>query len=195
MSENSTPRILVLNGPNLNLLGTREPEIYGHETLNDVEELCRAAAGKSGYEIEFLQSNHEGVLIDAIHAVRGAVAGIVFNPGAFTHTSVALADAITWGKQHTSLPAAQQVLTDSVSAISVGIVDGRPLLDLEYREDVSAETDMNVVVTGSGSFVEVQGTAEGAPFDRTELGALLDLATGGCEQLAAIQRDVLAQQR
>ncbi|MFL4479618.1 type II 3-dehydroquinate dehydratase [Paeniglutamicibacter sp. ORCA_105] len=95
MSENNTPRILVLNGPNLNLLGTREPEIYGHETLSDVEELCRAAAGKSGYEIEFLQSNHEGVLIDAIHAARGAVAGIVFNPGAFTHTSVALADAIS----------------------------------------------------------------------------------------------------
>ncbi|MGO1286553.1 MAG: ribonuclease PH, partial [Brachybacterium sp.] len=94
-----------------------------------------------------------------------------------------------------ALPAAKQVLTDSVSAISVGIVEGRPLLDLEYREDVGAETDMNVVVTGSGSFIEVQGTAEGAPFDRTELGALLDLATGGCAELAQIQRDVLAQQR
>ncbi|MGO2607309.1 MAG: ribonuclease PH [Brachybacterium tyrofermentans] len=114
---------------------------------------------------------------------------------AITGAYVALADAISWGKKHTAVPAAREVLTDSVSAISVGIVEGRPLLDLEYREDVNAETDMNVVVTGSGSFVEVQGTAEGAPFDRTELGALLDLATGGCEQLAAIQRDVLAQQR
>ena len=114
---------------------------------------------------------------------------------AITGAYVALADAISWGKQHTALPAAAQVLTDSVSAISVGIVDDRPLLDLEYREDVSAETDMNVVVTGSGSFVEVQGTAEGAPFDRAELGALLDLATGGCAQLAQIQQDVLAQQR
>lgn len=95
MSENTPARILVLNGPNLNLLGTREPEIYGHETLKDVEELCRAAAAQAGYEVEFLQSNHEGVLIDAIHAARGQVAGIVVNPGAFTHTSIALADAIS----------------------------------------------------------------------------------------------------
>ncbi|PMC76578.1 ribonuclease PH [Brachybacterium sp. UMB0905] len=114
---------------------------------------------------------------------------------AITGAYVALADAISWGKRHSSIPAAKTVLTDSVSAISVGIVDGRPLLDLEYREDVDADTDMNVVVTGSGAFVEVQGTAEGAPFDRAELGALLDLATAGCEQLAAIQRDVLAEQR
>ena len=114
---------------------------------------------------------------------------------AITGAYVALADAISWGKQHTALPAAAQVLTDSVSAISVGIVDDRPLLDLEYREDVAAGTDMNVVVTGSGSFVEVQGTAEGAPCDRAELGARLDLATGGCAQLAQIQQDVLAQQR
>ncbi len=94
MSESRAPRILVLNGPNLNLLGTREPDIYGHETLSDVQELCARTAAAAGYETEFLQSNHEGVLIDAIHAARGNVAGIVFNPGAFTHTSVALADAI-----------------------------------------------------------------------------------------------------
>ena len=114
---------------------------------------------------------------------------------AITGAYVALADAISWGKQHTSLPAAARVLTDSVSAISVGIVDGRPLLDLEYREDVTADTDMNVVVTGSGGFVEVQGTAEGTPFDRVELGTLLDLATSGCARLAEIQRDVLAAAR
>ena len=114
---------------------------------------------------------------------------------AITGAYVALADAISWGRQHTELPAAAKVLTDSVSAISVGIVGGRPLLDLEYREDVDAETDMNVVVTGSGSFVEVQGTAEGAPFDRAELGSLLDLATAGCAELAQIQRDVLAERR
>lgn len=95
MSENTSKKILVLNGPNLNLLGTREPGIYGHETLADVQELCAATATDAGYELEFLQSNHEGVLLDAIHNARGAVAGIVFNPGAFTHTSIALADAIS----------------------------------------------------------------------------------------------------
>ncbi|KAA0973619.1 type II 3-dehydroquinate dehydratase [Paeniglutamicibacter gangotriensis] len=95
MSENTAARILVLNGPNLNLLGTREPEIYGHQTLEDVEALCRATGAQAGYEVEFLQSNHEGVLIDAIHAARGQVAGIVINPGAFTHTSVAIADAMS----------------------------------------------------------------------------------------------------
>jgi ribonuclease PH len=74
----------------------------------------------------------------------------------------------------------------------VGIIDGVPMLDLPYVEDVRAETDMNVVVTGSGKFVEVQGTAEGAPFDRAELDQLLDLALLGTTQLAAIQRETLA---
>lgn len=87
-------RVLVLNGPNLNLLGTREPAIYGTATLADVEDLCRARAAAHGLQVEFAQSNHEGVLIDAIHAARGSAAGIVINPGAFTHTSVAIADAI-----------------------------------------------------------------------------------------------------
>ncbi|GAA1497084.1 type II 3-dehydroquinate dehydratase [Paeniglutamicibacter kerguelensis] len=94
MSESSNRRILVLNGPNLNLLGTREPGIYGSETLEDVRVLCENTAAAAGFDVEFLQSNHEGVLIDAIHAARGNVAGIVFNPGAYTHTSIALADAI-----------------------------------------------------------------------------------------------------
>jgi ribonuclease PH len=113
---------------------------------------------------------------------------------AITGAYVALADAISWGKRHAGIPAAQQVLTDSVSAISVGIVGGDALLDLEYREDSTAETDMNVVVTGAGSFVEVQGTAEGAPFDRDELNGLLDLALGGCADLTRIQQDTLAGQ-
>ena len=77
------------------------------------------------------------------------------------------------------------MLRDSVAAVSVGIVDGVPVLDLPYVEDVRAETDMNVVVTGSGTFVEVQGTAEHAPFDRAELDALLDLAVAGTAELAA----------
>jgi len=91
--------VLVLNGPNLNLLGTREPAIYGAATLADVEALCRAAGQRVGYTIDFRQSNHEGVLIDAVHEAgraynAGTLAGVVFNAGAFTHSSVALHDAI-----------------------------------------------------------------------------------------------------
>jgi ribonuclease PH len=85
------------------------------------------------------------------------------------------------------------VIRDSVAAISVGIVDGQPLLDLNYVEDVAADTDMNVVVTGRGSFVEVQGTAEGTPFERSELDRLLDLALQGTTELAAAQRSALGQ--
>ena len=88
-------QILVLNGPNLNLLGQRQPEVYGHETLADVERACTALADELGVAVEFRQSNHEGQLIDWIHAARGAAAGIVINPAAYTHTSVALLDALT----------------------------------------------------------------------------------------------------
>jgi 3-dehydroquinate dehydratase-2 len=90
----SQPTVVVLNGPNLNLLGEREPEVYGHDTLAEVEALCRKAAGLAGLEIDFRQSNHEGVLIDAIHEVRTTAAGIVVNAGALTHTSIALRDAL-----------------------------------------------------------------------------------------------------
>ena len=86
--------ILILNGPNLNLLGQREPHIYGHETLADVEEACADRAEEHGMRIDLRQSNHEGELIDWIHAARGRVAGIIINPGAYTHTSVALLDAL-----------------------------------------------------------------------------------------------------
>ena len=85
-----------------------------------------------------------------------------------------------------------QPLIDTIAAVSVGIIDGEPMLDLAYVEDVRAETDMNIVVTGRGLFVEVQGTAEGAPFDRRELDALLDLAVGGAADLAQIQTAALA---
>lgn len=95
MTENASRTIVLLNGPNLNLLGTREPQIYGHDTLADVEQLARDTAATHGFQLRTLQSNHEGVLIDAIHEARGTAAGIVMNPGAFTHTSVAIADAIS----------------------------------------------------------------------------------------------------
>ncbi|MDE2591833.1 MAG: ribonuclease PH [Actinomycetales bacterium] len=111
---------------------------------------------------------------------------------AITGAYIALADAIAWGVANKHISAKAKVLTDSVSAVSVGIIDGEPFLDLAYVEDVRAETDMNVVATGSGKFVEVQGTAEGVPFDRTELDALLDLALDGTKKLTQIQRDALA---
>lgn len=86
--------ILILNGPNLNLLGTRQPDVYGKPTLADVEALCREKAKTLGLDVAFEQSNHEGALIDLIHAAKGKHAAIVLNAGAYTHTSIALMDAI-----------------------------------------------------------------------------------------------------
>lgn len=89
-----TGRLLIVHGPNLNLLGTREPEIYGTATLEDINELCRGAAQAQGFAVDTVQSNHEGELVDAIQAARGTADGIVINPAAYTHTSVAIADAL-----------------------------------------------------------------------------------------------------
>lgn len=88
-------KILVLNGPNLNLLGQRQPEVYGRETLADVERACTTLAADLGVEVDFRQSNHEGQLIDWIHEARGSASGIAINPAAYTHTSVALLDALS----------------------------------------------------------------------------------------------------
>ena len=107
---------------------------------------------------------------------------------AITGAYVAMVDAIEWAREKRFIGQNAKPLIDSVSAVSVGIIDGVPMLDLAYVEDVRAETDMNVVVTGRGLFVEVQGTAEGAPFDRTELNSLLDLALGGTTSLAQFQK-------
>lgn len=110
---------------------------------------------------------------------------------AITGAYVALADAINWSRNNKLIRASRQPLTGTVSAVSVGIVDGVPLLDLCYEEDVRADTDMNVICTGDGRFVEVQGTAEAAPFDRTELNSLLDLAVTGCAELTTAQQAAL----
>jgi ribonuclease PH len=110
---------------------------------------------------------------------------------AITGAYVALADAVAHLREKGAL--AGDPLVTSVAAVSVGIIDGVPRLDLPYEEDVRAETDMNVVMTGDGRFVEVQGTAEGEPFDRKLLDELLELAGVGCAELARIQAEVLAK--
>ncbi len=109
---------------------------------------------------------------------------------AITGAYVALVDAVGYLRREGAL--AGEPLTGSVAAVSVGIVDGEPMLDLCYEEDVRAETDMNVVMTGDGAFVEVQGTAEADPFDRALLDRLLDLATAGCAELTAAQQKAIS---
>lgn len=101
-------RLLLVNGPNLNLLGTREPGIYGHETLADVERITTDAAASRGFDVRAVQSNHEGALIDAIHDARTDCAGIVINPGGLTHTSVVLRDALSG----VALPVAEVHISD-----------------------------------------------------------------------------------
>ena len=86
--------VFILNGPNLNLLGSREPEIYGRSTLEDIEKAAAAAAARAGRQIDFRQSNHEGVLVDWIQEARTKAEGLIINPGAYTHTSIALHDAL-----------------------------------------------------------------------------------------------------
>lgn len=90
----ANPIILIVNGPNLNMLGKRQPEVYGRETLQDIETLATAHGAALGFEVEFRQSNHEGDLVDWIQGARGRCAGVIVNAGAYTHTSVALLDAL-----------------------------------------------------------------------------------------------------
>ena len=112
---------------------------------------------------------------------------------AITGAYVALADAITWAKAKGHIATDSKPLAQSVAAVSVGIVNGKPTLDLCYEEDVSAETDMNIVCTGDGNFIEVQGTAEVAPFDRNLLNLLLDLGAAGCAELTKLQLAALSK--
>ena len=109
-----------------------------------------------------------------------------------TGAYVALVDAVNWAEKHRHIKSASRVLKDYVSAVSVGVINGTPMLDLPYIEDSQAMTDMNVAMTGSGTFIEIQGTAEHRPFNRAELGTLLDLAEKGNKQLQAAQRGALS---
>ena len=109
-----------------------------------------------------------------------------------TGAYVALVDAVNWAEKHRHIKSASRVLKDYVSAVSVGVINGTPMLDLPYIEDSQAMTDMNVAMTGSGTFIEIQGTAEHRPFNRAELGTLLDLAEKGNKELQAAQRAALS---
>ena len=110
-----------------------------------------------------------------------------------TGAYVALVDALNWAEKHKHIRSAKNVLKDSVSAVSVGVINGTPMLDLPYVEDSQAMTDMNVAMTGSGNFIEIQGTAEHRPFNRDELNVLLDLAAKGNRELQSAQRAALSQ--
>ncbi|WP_291772981.1 ribonuclease PH [Bifidobacterium sp.] len=110
-----------------------------------------------------------------------------------TGAYVALADALDWAQAHHHIKDKRKVLKEAVSAVSVGVIDGTPMLDLPYVEDSKAMTDMNVAMTGSGAFIEIQGTAEHRPFNREELNILLDLATKGNKELQQAQQQALEQ--
>jgi ribonuclease PH len=139
---------------------------------------------RAAIDLKALGENTVAIDCDVLQADGGT------RTAAITGAYVALADAVEWLRARGAL-ASPRPLKTSVAAVSVGVIDGEPRLDLSYEEDVAADTDMNVVCTGSGDFVEVQGTAEGEPFDRTTLDVLLDLGVAGCRQLADAQRAAL----
>ncbi|WP_347346209.1 type II 3-dehydroquinate dehydratase [Microbacterium sp.] len=151
----STPRrLLLVNGPNLNLLGIREPDVYGHETLADVEALAARAAAAHGFEIRAVQSNHEGVLVDAIHAARTDCAGIVINPAGLTHTSVVLRDALAG----VALPVAEVHISD--------VTKREPFRHHSYVADVAVVHVVGEGVAGYATAIDrlvdvIAGRAEG----------------------------------
>ena len=136
-------------------------------------------------DIHALGENQVTIDCDVLQADGGT------RTASITGAYVALADAISWAREQGFITKNAQVLKDSVSAISVGIVDGKPLLDLPYEEDSAADTDMNVVMTGAGKFIEIQGTAEQDPFSHSQLVELLKLAEKGNAELASLQKGAL----
>ncbi|MCI9887358.1 type II 3-dehydroquinate dehydratase [Micrococcales bacterium 31B] len=140
------PRLLLVNGPNLNLLGVREPDKYGTETLASVEAMVAAHATNRGLAVDAVQSNHEGVLLDAIHAARTTHAGVVINPGAFTHTSVALRDALLGValpvvEVHISNVHAREAFRHHsyISDMAVAVIAGAGTQGYRFAVDVLAE--------------------------------------------------------
>ena len=146
-------RLLLVNGPNLNLLGTREPHIYGAQTLEDVEALVASAAAARGFEVRAVQSNHEGVLIDAIHAARTDCAGIIINPGGLTHTSIVLRDALSG----VALPIAEVHISDVMARES-----------FRHHSHVADVAIVHVI-------------GEGVPGYETAVERLIDVITGQAE--------------
>ena len=137
-------------------------------------------------DLNELGENTASVDCDVIDADGGT------RTASITGAYVALVDAMHWAEEHKHVKSADRVLKDWVSAVSVGVINGKPMLDLPYIEDSQAMTDMNVAMTGSGDFIEIQGTAEHRPFNRAELNTLLDLAEKGNRELQAAQRAALA---
>jgi ribonuclease PH len=140
---------------------------------------------RASVDLKALGENTIAIDCDVLQADGGT------RTASITGAYVALADAISYLRGRKALARPEPLIT-SVAAVSVGVIDGEPRLDLPYVEDVAADTDMNVVCTGNGDFVEVQGTAEGEPFDRATLDLLLDLAVAGCARLTEIQKAALA---
>lgn len=142
---------------------------------------------RGAVDMKALGENQVQIDCDVLQADGGT------RTASITGAYVALVDAMRWAEKHKHIRSADRVLKDSVSAVSVGVIDGKPMLDLPYIEDSKAMTDMNVAMTGSGEFIEIQGTAEHRPFNRAELNTLLDLAEKGNKELQAAQQAALAQ--
>jgi ribonuclease PH len=170
--------------------GTRTPRESRTGRVNGrSEEISRLIGRSLRGVVDYKALGENQILIDC--DVLQADGGT--RTASITGAYVALVDAVNWAKAHHLIAQNARVLTDQVSAVSAGIIEGVPMLDLPYPEDSHAGTDMNVVMTGEGKFIEIQGTAEHGPFDRSQLTELLDLAAKGNRELQKAQNDALAQ--